>query len=205
MADGRRPSRRDRIVDTAVALAMEVGWANLRLHQVAERLDLPLAEVHALFRDRDAVANAWFERAFAEMLRAPATELAGQPPPERLLVVMMRWFDALAPQRGVAREMLGEKLYPGHPQHWAPLIADLSRLIHWFLDAARIASTGRQRQLAEIGLTTLFLVSLRTWLRDDSPGQERTREQLRRGLQAADRWLPRLNSVRRPRRASAPE
>ena len=109
------------------------------------------------------------------------------------------------PQRGVARAMLGEKLYPGHPQHWAPLIADLSRLIHWFLDAARIASTGRQRQLAEIGLTALFLASLRTWLRDDSAGQERTREQLRRGLAAADRWLPRLSSLRRPKAGSLPE
>jgi AcrR family transcriptional regulator len=205
MADSRRPSRRDRIVDATLAVAAEVGWANLRLHQVAERLDLPLAEVHAVFRDKDAVANAWFDRALAAMLRAPASELAGRPPPERLLVVMMRWFDALAPQREVAREMLGEKLYPSHPHHWAPLIADLSRLIHWFLDAARIASTGRQRQLAEIGLTTLFLASLRTWLRDDSAGQERTRDQLRRGLEAADRWLPRLSSLRRPQPSSAPE
>jgi AcrR family transcriptional regulator len=205
MAESTRPSRRDRIVDAAIALAAEVGWANFRLHQVALRLDLPLAEVHAEFRDRDAVANAWFEHALALMLAAPAAELAGRPPAERLLVVTMRWFDALAPQRAVARAMLGEKLYPGHPQHWAPLIADLSRLIHWFLDAARIASTGRQRQLAEIGLTALFLASLRTWLRDDSPGQERTRERLRRGLEAADRWLPRLSSRRWRRVASASE
>ena len=101
--------------------------------------------------------------------------------------------------------MLREKLYPGHPQHWGPLIADLSRLMHWFLDAARIASTGRARQLAEIGLTALFLATLRSWLRDDSEGQIRAREQLERGLQAADRWLPRLTSTpRRPPR-SAPE
>jgi AcrR family transcriptional regulator len=205
MADSRSTSRRDRIVDAALAVAAEVGWANLRLHQVAARLELPLAEVHALFRDRDAIADAWFERALAEMLRAPATELAGRPPPERLLLVMMRWFDALAPQRDLTRAMLDEKLYLGHPQHWAPLIADLSRLIHWFLDAARITSTGRQRQLAEIGLTTLFLATLRSWLRDDSPDQERTRERLRRGLAAADRWLPRLSSLRRRRRASALE
>src|SRR5918993_510666 len=95
-------SRRDRIVEAALAIAAERGWANLRLPQV----------------------------------------------PERLMTVMMRWFDALAPHRSVVREMLREKLYPGHPQHWGPLIADLSRLIHWFLDAARITSTGRERQLA---------------------------------------------------------
>jgi AcrR family transcriptional regulator len=197
-------SRRDRIVAAALALAEEQGWANLRLHQVADRLGLSLAVVRAEFRDRDAIADAWFARALDELLSAPAS-VAGRPPPERLETVVMSWFDALAPHRSVAREMLREKLYPGHPQHWGPLIADLSRLIHWFLDAARITSTGRERRLAEVGLTALFLATLRSWLRDDSEGQQATRAQLQRGLEAADRWLPRLVRTRRARPATGPE
>src|SRR5687767_11427517 len=176
-------SRRDRIVGAALALAEEQGWANLRLHQLADRLGLSLAVVRAEFRDRDAIADAWFARALDELLSASAAEVAGRPPPERLQTVVIRWFDALAPHRSVAREMLREKMYPGHPQHWGPLIAELSRLIHWFLDAARITSTGRERQLAEIGLTALFLRTLRTWLRDDSERQQATRAQLQRGLE----------------------
>jgi AcrR family transcriptional regulator len=198
-------SRRDRIVEAALALAAERGWGNLRLHQVADRLGLALAVVRAEFRDRDAIADAVFARALDEVLSAPAAEVAGRLPPERLLRVMMRWFDALAPHQSVVREMLREKLYPGHPQHWGPLIADLSRLIHWFLDAARIASTGRERQLAEIGLTALFLATLRRWLRDDRAGQEATRAQLQRGLEAADRWLPRLVATRRARSETGSE
>lgn len=198
-------SRRDRIVGAALELAEESDWANVRLHQVADRLGLSLAVVRAEFRDRDAIADAWFARALDELLSAPAAEVAGRRPPERLQSVVMRWFDALATHRGVAREMLRDKLYPGHPQHWGPLIADLSRLIHWFLDAARITSTGRERQLAEIGLTALFLATLRTWLRDDSEGQQVTRAQLQRGLEAADRWLPRLVRTRRVRPAMDPE
>jgi AcrR family transcriptional regulator len=205
MAESSRRTQRDRIVAAAIGLAEENGWGNLRLHQVADRLGLSLAAVRAEFRDRDAIADAWFARALDEVLSAPPAEIAGRPPPERLLAVTMRWFDALAPNRTVAREMLREKLYPGHPQHWGPLIADLSRLIHWFLDAARIASTGRARQLAEIGLTALFLAALRSWLRDDSHGQLRAREQLERGLEVADRWLPRLTSTPRWPPRSAPE
>jgi len=205
MAESPRVTRRDRIIEAALALAEENSWADLRLHRVADRLGLSLAAVRAEFRDLDAIADAWFARALDEVLSAPPAEIAGRPPPERLLVVMMRWFDALAPHRTVAREMLRAKLYPGHPQHWGPLIADLSRLMHWFLDAARIASTGRARQLAEIGLTALFLTTLRSWLRDESESQRRTREQLERGLRAADRWLPRLTLAPRVRRASAPE
>jgi hypothetical protein len=73
-----------------------------------------------------------------------------------------------------------------------PLIFDLSRLVHWFLDAARIASTGRARQLAEIGLTAIVLGSLRVWLRDDTANGERTRSYLNRRLAQADLWLTRL-------------
>jgi AcrR family transcriptional regulator len=192
METGKRRSVRDRIVDLALELGEEGGWSNVRLYKVAERAGVPLATIGAEFRDLDALANAWFARALARVERIPPQALADQPAPERLHLVIMRWLDALAPHRAVTGEMLRAKLYPSHPQHWVPLIFDLSRLIHWFLDAARIASTGRARQLAEIGLTAIFLGSLRVWLSDDSAGSERTRSYLRRRLAAADRLLARL-------------
>jgi AcrR family transcriptional regulator len=192
MATGKRGTLRDRIVDAALALGEERGWSNVRLYQVAERGGVPLDTIGAEFRDMDALANAWFARALAVVEQIPPQALAGQPPPERLHLVIMRWFDALAPHREVTDQMLRAKLYLSHPQHWVPLIFDLSRLVHWFLDAARIASTGRARQVAEIGLTAIFLVSLRVWLSDDSADSERTRRYLNRRLDAADRWLTRL-------------
>jgi AcrR family transcriptional regulator len=192
MATNSRSTVRDRVVDTALELAEERGWANVRLYQLAERANVPLARIGAEFRDQDAVANAWFGRALAAIERIPPEALAGQPAAERLHLVVMQWFDALAPHREVTGEMLRAKLYPSHPQHWVPLIFDLSRLIHWFLDAARIASTGRARQMAEIGLTAIFLASLRVWLSDDSADSERTRLYLYRRLDSADRWLTRL-------------
>jgi AcrR family transcriptional regulator len=187
---GARPRPAGRIVDATLELAEEVGWHDLRLYQVAERQGVGLEEISAHFRDLDAVANAWFARARDAMLRAAANQdLAQLPPPERLHRVMMSWFEVLAPHREVAGEILREKLWPAHPHHWVPLIFDLSRLMHWFLDAARIASTGRQRALAEIGLTLIFIRTLRVWLCDDTPDQVRTRANLRRRLEASDRWL----------------
>jgi AcrR family transcriptional regulator len=192
MATSKRAALSNRIVEAALELAAERGWADVRLHQIAERAGLSLAEVRAEFRDQDAVANAWFARALTALVAVPADEIADRRPPERLEVVMMRWFDALAPHRETTAQMLQGKLYLSHPHHWVPLVFELSRLVHWFLDAARIASTGRSRQLAEIGLTLIFLSTLRIWLRDDPPESARTRRHLRRRLAAADRWLNRL-------------
>lgn len=185
------PDLDERILETTLDLGEELGWENVRLHQVAERLGVPLGEIANRYNDLDAVANAWFGRARDAMLAGGDESLGGLPPPERLHVVMMRWFDALSPRREVTGEILREKLYLSHPHHWVPMIFDLSRLIHWFLDAATIRSTGRRRQLAESGLTLIFLATLRVWLRDDTPGQARTRSFLQRRLTAADRWLGR--------------
>jgi AcrR family transcriptional regulator len=198
MATGKGATVRDRIVDAALDLAEEHGGANVRLYQVAERAGLSLAEIGAEFRDQDAIANTWFARGLATLESLPAADVADRATPDRLHVAMMRWFDALAPHREVTVAMLEAKLYLSHPHHWAPMIFDLSRLVHWFLDAARIASTGRARRLAEVGLTAIFLGGLRVWRRDDTAGQERTRDYLRRRLSAADRWMKRLTWLTEP-------
>ncbi len=189
-----RPSA-DRIVAAAIALAEERGWENVRLYLIADRLGIGLDEIGRRFRDLEAIANAWFERARQQVLRLPAAAVADRPPPERLHVAITTWLGALAPHHAVSVQMLEAKLYPSHPHHWVPMVFDLSRLMHDFLDVARIASTGRRRQLAEVGLTLIFLPTLRDWRRRP----ERTSERRRRRLAAADRWLARLDRGRAPR------
>lgn len=180
---------REQVLHTTLELAATRGWHNVRLHQVGERLDLPLDELAREFRDLDAVANAWFARARDTMLAEAPQHAAGLPPAERLHVAIMAWFDALAPHREVTGQIIREKLWPAHAHHWVPMVFDLSRLVHWFLDAASIASTGVARQLAESGLTLIFLATLRTWLDDATPGQRRTRAVLRRRLARAERVM----------------
>ncbi len=188
-------NRAARILDTALDLAEEAGWAPLRLSDLAPRLELPLSEVLAHYRDKDALADAWFGRALAAMLAAPPKGFADQPPPERLHLLLMRWFDALAPHRAVTGQMLREKLYPSHPHHWVPMIFNLSRTVQWWRDAARLEAHGRRRQLEEVGLTALFLATLRVWLNDESENQTRTRDSLQRRLARADRAMGRLWST----------
>ena len=189
------PLLRDRIVDAAIALAEEDagGWYDLRLHLVAQRLGVPLSAVLHRFRDADAIADAWFARALHAMLREPAPpDFDALPPSTRMHAALMRWFDAQAAHRPAVRTMLGAKRHLSHPHHWVPMIFNLSRLIHWALEAARLDARGLARQAEEVGLTLVFLRALTVWLDDASPEQQRTRAFLRRNLG----WLDRL--PRRP-------
>ena len=181
-----------RIVDTAIEMAEEIGWGNVRLREVATQLDISLAELQVHYRDLDAVANAWFGRAWQAMLAPPPEDFASRPATERLYLLLMRWFDALAPHREVTSQMIGEKLHLPHPHHWVPMIFNLSRTIQWLRDAALLDAGGRRREIEEIGLTALFLATLAVWRRDKTPDQERTRSFLRQRLAWSDRAMVRI-------------
>ncbi len=189
-----------RIVDTAIDLAEETGWEAVRLHLVAERLEVPLADVSAHYRDLDAVADAWFTRARDAMLAPQAPEFVDLPARERLHLVIMHWFDAVASHRRVTGQMIATKLYASHPHHWVPLIFNLSRTVQWVREAAVLDAAGLRRQIEEVGLTALFLATLAVWLRDESSDQEDTRRFLRRRLEAADRLMALLCGGGGPRR-----
>lgn len=180
------------VLDAALHRAEQHGWDSLRLRELAADLGVPLSEILVHYRDADAIADAWFRRALTAMLAPPPEGFAALPAQERLRLTMLRWFDALAPHRRVTGEMLAGKAYPSHPHHWVPMIFNLSRTIHWLRDATGLDAAGRRRQVEEVGLTALFLATLRDWLRDETPDQERTKARLARRLAGADRLMASL-------------
>lgn len=179
----------ERIVETALEIAEEAGWDAVRLRVVAERLGVPLDRVLLHYRDLDGVADAWFYRAWVAMLQPPPDGFADLPARDRIEIIMLRWFDALAAHRRVTGQMLGAKFWYAHPHHWVPAIFNLSRTILWLREAALLDAVGRRRQMEEIGLTTLFVATLQVWLRDETEGQTRTRAFLRRRLAYADHMM----------------
>lgn len=189
----RRVNRPDdvaeRILEAALLRAEDDGWGAVRLRDVAAQLDIPLDAVLDYYRDLDAVADAWFLRAWHAMLQPPPDGFADLPTPQRIETIILRWFDALSGHRRVTGEMLGAKMWYAHPHHWIPAIFNLSRTVQWIREVSLLDAGGRQRQIEEIGLTGLFLATLRVWVRDETEGQQKTRDFLRRRLASADRVM----------------
>ena len=188
---------RDRIVEAALDIAEDWGWYDIRLHHVAERLGVPLAEVRAQFRDADAIADAWLARADQAMLAKPKKAFAALPAQERLQLALEAWLDALAPRRKVTADIFRTKLWPVHVHHNLALIAWTSRTVQWWREAALLDARGSQRSVEEIGMTLVFLATLRRWCRDGSAGQVGTKEFLGRRLEGADRLMARWFAPRR--------
>jgi AcrR family transcriptional regulator len=195
-----------RILDTALDIAEDEGWAGMRLVDVAARLDIAPNEVLRHYRDLNSVADAWFLRGWAAMLAARSADFAAEPAARRIETCMLAWFDELAAHRRVTVEMLRGKLHLPHPHHWVPMVFDLSRTIHWLREAALLPARygSRRANMEEVGLTWLFLATLAVWARDDTPGQTRPRRFLRHRLGEADRAMTFIWGAARPAAPCAP-
>lgn len=181
--------RRCRIIDTALTLGAERGWDGVHLHDVAARLGIGLADITRHFADKDAIAEAWFERADAALLAAP--EAPGWhllSPRERLHRAIFSWLHALAPHRRLAAEMLRYKFQPEHLHLQVRGVLRISRTVQWIREAALLPATGWRRECEEAALTAIYLTTFACWLRDDSPGASRSGSLLARQLARAE-WL----------------
>ena len=183
----RKPPLQERIVDTAVELADEVGWPAVRLHRVAARLGVSLTEIRAHYPDLDAVANAWLARADDAMLAvAGRADLVDAPAPDRIEAALTAWFTALGGRRRMLGSMLSYKLQPSHIHLQAALVVATSRRVQWLREAARLDALGRRKTVEELGLTLLFAATVLRWLNDGSENFERTRAFIAHCLERAD-------------------
>jgi len=191
MDERLRNDRREALIDAALRLADRVGWRRVLLHEVADATGLTLAEVAAHFAHKDALAEAWFDRADRRLLAVAQTPgWTALDVPQRLHAALLAWFDALAPHRKTCLAMLGYKLQPEHLHLQVLGALRVSRTVQWLREVARLPATGWRRELEEAALTALYLAAFAYWLRDDTPGSSATRD-------FVTRWLARADGVAR--------
>lgn len=178
----------DRILDTALVLAQEHGWESIRLHEIAGVLGISLDEIRQYYREKEDLVDAWFDRADAAMLKE--AELAGfesLPVRQKLHRLIMVWLGALAPYRRVTRQMLVNKLEPGHLHVQIPALLRISRTVQWLREAAGMTASWTRRAFEESTLTGIYLLTFSGWLLDDSPRADKTRRCLDRLLGIAEK------------------
>lgn len=177
-----------RILDTALILAERRGWECLRLGDVATELGVALDDIARHYRDKDALVEAWFDRADAALLTRskgadlPALELLG-----RLEELLVAWLKALEPHREVTEQMLCYKLEPGHLHLQLGGLQRISRTVQWWREAAGCESSHCWRVGEECALTLVYLRAFAHWLRHPEESEIQFRAFLRRRLRC---WLP---------------
>lgn len=181
------------ILDTALELAERRGWDALHLHEIAAAMDITVADIQPCYPHKDALAEAWFDRAEAALVAtAGSSGWLELKPRERLFRTISSWLDALAAHKAVTAAMLHYKLQPDHPHLQAQGALRVSRTVQWIRETAALPEAGWRRELQEIALTGIYLATLARWLNDDSPDAAATRDLLDRLLAGAERAALRI-------------
>ena len=172
------------IIAATMDLTVERGWRRLAMADIAERADLPLAEVIGLFPRRDAILGAYIKTIDTRMLAAGIE--AGESVRDRLFEVIMRRFEAMAPERRALAVILRES-----GDDPLALLCGMRRFLHSMalaLEASGLSSSGLIGLARIKGLSAVTLYALRAFLGDDSPDLSRTMAALDRALRQAE-WL----------------
>jgi AcrR family transcriptional regulator len=189
------PHPRERIVDALLTLAAEMSWDEITLPMIAARADLSLADLRDNFPSKGAILGAYARRIDRAVLDGTTAEMASEPVRERLLDIMLRRLDALAPHKAALKEIRRGLLRD--PLSLAA--ANQLALNSWryMLAAADIDTEGSLAPIRLQGAVLLFNRVLDVWFEDDSPDMARTMARLDRELQGAERIMGRLEDLNR--------
>lgn len=171
---------KQQIIDRALQLAEHTGWEALQLTTLANSLNIDLAELAQVVKQKDELADAWFDRADQAMFN---TELAGSSDAaEKLELAIRSWLNALAPYQQLTRQMLYYKLEPGHIHLQAAALLRISRTVQWLRELAGLQASGSSRIAQELALSGLFTTLFIGWLYDSSPEQISSLKRLKAAL-----------------------
>lgn len=181
------PSDSDRLIDAALKLTAQQGWRGLSMAAIAAEAGLPLLSLYRAFSSKPAILCAFSRRIDQAVLSTPLEAEAGERPRDRVFDLLMRRFDALQPHRG-ALEVLDREL-PTDPVAALAAGAGLLRSVAWMLEAAGISTGGLGGAVAVKLTTAAYVMTLRVWLRDETPDLAPTMAALDRRLRGIERWL----------------
>jgi len=182
----RGTSDRDKAIDAMMSLLAEHSFDEIGLAEVAGRAGLKLSALRTEFGSPLAIVAAHIKDIDRAVLAGGSADMAEEPPRERLLDVLMRRLEALAPYKDAVHSLLrSARRSPGLA---LALNAMAVRSQAWMLEAAGIGAHGPRGALRAQGAALMFARVLRLWVDDDEPDMDRAMAALDRGLASAERW-----------------
>jgi AcrR family transcriptional regulator len=184
-SDSGKPPR-ERIIAAFMSLLADKRIEQIGLAEIARTAGVSLADLRGVFGSTLAILAAQIKETDRAVLAADATDMAEEPPRERLFDVLMRRLEVLEPHKAAVRSLIrSAAINPGIAFALNGLAV---RSQQWMLTAADIDAAGPRGMVRAQGLAVLFASVLRTWVDDDDPGHARTMAALDRALARGQRW-----------------
>ena len=165
-------SPRDRIIDALMTLAGDMRWDQITLSMIAAKADVSLADLRDHYPSKGAILGGFSKRIDRIVLDATGEDMLGEPARERVLDIMMRRLDALAPYKAGLKEIRNAT------RRDPLMLAALNQLAlnswRYMLAAADIETEDELGLLRIQGAALVFVRTLDTWFDDEGDDLART-------------------------------
>lgn len=175
---------KDCIIDAALALAEEEGWASISFEQIVTAAQVDQADVLEYFDDKSDVLTAYGRRVDRRVLENIGSDSDGLGTRERLFDLIMERFDVLNENRAAVTSILAS--LKNDPKQAVVSFPHLAKSMTKMLEAAHIETDGVNGALKVTGLVGVYLYALRTWKDDDSADMAKTMAALDKALKNAE-------------------
>jgi AcrR family transcriptional regulator len=184
---------REKIIAAFMALLAEKRFEQIGFGDISAHASVSLATARTEFGSTLAILAAHMKELDRKVLAGEESDMAEEPPRERLFDVLMRRIEAMAPYREATRSLM--KSASCNPGLAFALNGLAVRSQTWMMTAAGIDAAGPRGMIRAQGLAALFASVLRTWVDDEEEGSARTLAALDRALDRGQRMAGMLDNL----------
>ena len=177
-----------RIILASLKLALERNWNEVSLGEIAKSANMPLIGVYKLFHSKNDILKALNQQMDTEVLANAATVSSKGTIRDQLFELLMLRFDALTREKEAITRIIRCNI---SRDPIASLIGlkDSKVSMRIIMEAAGISTKTLLGQLKVNGLLTIYLNTICTWLKDDTPDLTKTMADLDKNLARAEAFL----------------
>jgi ubiquinone biosynthesis protein COQ9 len=183
---------KEKVFKACLMVIEKEGWKGFSFAKASQESGIPLHTFHNHFPSPTDVMLHLFRKIDNELLKN--LDLSDNvSPKDALFEVLMARFDAAQPYKAILKSFWSEWVLA--PEE-APALAHAGfTSMMWVLEAAGLENRGLKGMLHLQGLTTLYLLTLKTWLKDDSPELGKTMAFLDKGLSRLEKLANMMNAL----------
>lgn len=172
---------KDKMIDSALALAAESPWQLVSFNDICEKAEVSATDAREYFDDKSDVLSAYGRLVDRQVIENTSFEHSGDlSPREKLFDILMERYDIVNDNREAVLSILAS--FRNDPKQAVISLPHLGKSMERMLEHADINANGLCGAIQVTGLVGIYLYVLRTWKEDESMDLAKTMAALDKAL-----------------------
>jgi ubiquinone biosynthesis protein COQ9 len=174
------------VIQSSLDLAADTPWADVTMHDIASHAKIEMAQMVTVFDDKIDILNAFGKQIDVQVATAMNGQvMADDSHKDKLFDVLMERFDVLNENRAAIISILNATT--ADPKQMVVAMPWICRSMNTMMDLADIPTNGWAGALRVMGVSGVYLKTLRIWISDETDDMAVTMNELDTNLSRGEK------------------